>query len=80
MTRTAKIDKAGDPPLVINDDIPSDKTATSRKFWGVKERAYRVSNPEELELSAICDLDRKKAEEFADLFGFHNVYTDFHSF
>ena len=51
MTRTAKIDKAGDPPLVINDDIPSDKTATSRKFWGVKERAYRVSNPEELELS-----------------------------
>ena len=43
----------------------------SLKYWAER-------TPEELELSAICDLDRKKAEEFAGVFGFHNVYTDFH--
>lgn len=51
MTRTARLDKAGDKPLVVNDDIPSTKTATSRKFWGVKERAYRVTNPEGFAIS-----------------------------
>lgn len=31
--------------LVMNDDIPSAKAASSRRFWGVKERAYKVSDP-----------------------------------
>ena len=51
MTRTARIERAGDEPLVMNDDIPSAKAATSRRFWGVRERAYRVSNPGNLELA-----------------------------
>ena len=50
MTRTARIDRAGDSPLVMNDDIPSAKASSSRRFWGVKERAYRVANPDSLEL------------------------------
>ena len=50
MTRTAVIDQPGSRPLVRNDDIPSAKAASSRRFWGVKERAYRVGNPDGLEL------------------------------
>ncbi len=50
MTRTVTIEKTGDKPTVRNDDIPSAKAAASRRFWGVKERAYRVSNPEGFEI------------------------------
>lgn len=51
MIRTARIDKAGDEPLAKNDDIPSAKAATSRRFWGVRERAYRVANPDGLAIA-----------------------------
>jgi positive regulator of sigma E activity len=34
--------------LVMNDDVPSAKAASSRRFWGVRERAYRVSDPKGL--------------------------------
>jgi len=51
MTRTARVVDPGDKPRVQNDDVPSAKAATSRRFWGVRERAYRVSNPRELALS-----------------------------
>lgn len=50
MTRTALIDRAGENPLVRNDDIPTAKSATSRRFWGVRERAYQVFNPEGFEI------------------------------
>ena len=50
MTRTAVIDQPGSQPVVRNDDIPSAKAATSRRFWGVKERPYRVGNPDGLKL------------------------------
>ncbi len=30
---------------VMNDDIPSAKAASSRRFWGVRERAYKVADP-----------------------------------
>ena len=50
MTRTAVIDQPGSQPYVRNDDIPSAKAATSRRFWGVKERPYRVGNPDGFEL------------------------------
>ncbi len=45
MTRTATVVSAGDNLQVKNDDIPLAKAATSRRFWGVRERSYTVSNP-----------------------------------
>ena len=48
MIRTARVVNSGDKILVKNDDISSAKAATSRKFWGVRERSYSVANPEGL--------------------------------
>ena len=38
---------------------------------------YAVDHPDLLELSAVCDLDRTKAESFAERHGFQTVYTDY---
>jgi len=37
---------------------------------------YASEHPDQLELAAVCDLQREKAESFADAFGFKAVYTD----
>ena len=44
MTRTVTVVSTGDKLLVKNDDISSAKAATSRRFWGVRERSYSVAN------------------------------------
>lgn len=51
MTRTAMVVEIGEKPSVRNDDIPSAKAATSRRFWGVRERSYSAANPAHLDLS-----------------------------
>ncbi len=38
---------------------------------------YAKDHPDRLTLSAVCDLDRRKAEEFSGTYGFENVYTDY---
>ena len=48
MNRTAIVERSGDKPLVKNNDVQSSKASTSRRFWGVKERAYAVKNPKAL--------------------------------
>ena len=52
MTRTALVVESSKNVLVKNDDIPSAKASSSRRFWGVKERSYSVANPLAIELSA----------------------------
>ncbi len=52
MTRTALVVENGPNVLVKNDDVPSAKASTSRRFWGVKERSYSVVNPQAIELAA----------------------------
>lgn len=37
---------------------------------------YAADHPDRVELSAVCDLEREKAEGFAKEFGFKAVYTD----
>ena len=37
---------------------------------------YAREHPDRLELVAVCDLQREKAEAFAETFGFRAVYTD----
>ncbi len=51
MTRTARVEEAGRHIMVKNNDVPSSKAASSRRFWGVRERSYRVANPEGIPLS-----------------------------
>ena len=51
MIRTAMVVETGDRPSVRNDDIPSAKAATSRRFWGVRERSYSAANPAHLNLT-----------------------------
>lgn len=48
MTQLVTVVQTGNNLLVKNDDIPSAKAATSRRFWGVRERAYSVLNPKDL--------------------------------
>lgn len=48
MTQTVTVVQTGDSLLVKNDDVSSAKAATSRRFWGVRERAYTVLNPNNL--------------------------------
>jgi predicted dehydrogenase len=38
---------------------------------------YARDHPDRLTLSAVCDLDRKRAQTFADTYGFVNVYTNY---
>ena len=38
---------------------------------------YARDHPDRLVLSAVCDLDRERAQNFADTYGFANVYTDY---
>ena len=38
---------------------------------------YAKDHPDRLTLSAVCDLDREKAEQFSNTYGFGNVYTDY---
>jgi predicted dehydrogenase len=38
---------------------------------------YAREHPGQLELAAVCDLQRQKAESFAETFGFRAVYTDY---
>jgi len=38
---------------------------------------YAGEHPDQLELAAVCDLQRGKAEAFAETFGFKAVYTDY---
>ena len=51
MTRTVTVVSTGDKLLVKNDDISSAKAATSRRFWGVRERSYSVANPSGLAMT-----------------------------
>lgn len=37
---------------------------------------YAKDHPDRLTLAAVCDLDREKAQTFADTYGFAKVYTD----
>jgi predicted dehydrogenase len=37
---------------------------------------YAAQNPDELELSAVCDLDLGRAQQFANEFGFARAYSD----
>ena len=39
-------------------------------------KQYCAEHPGEIELTAICDLDRDKAQTYADAFGFARVYDD----
>ena len=36
----------------------------------------RDERPEAIELAAVCDLDADKGKQYAERFGFHEVYTD----
>ena len=38
---------------------------------------YVREHPGQVELAAVCDLQRQKAEAFAEMFGFKAVYTDY---
>lgn len=38
---------------------------------------YACEHPDRVELAAVCDLEREKAETFAETFGFRAVYTDY---
>jgi predicted dehydrogenase len=38
---------------------------------------YAREHPDQVELAAVCDLQRQKAESFAKTFGFRAVYTDY---
>lgn len=54
MTRIARVVDCGSAdrhPQVLNDDMPSAKSASARRFWRVRERAYQVSNPKNLRIS-----------------------------
>lgn len=48
MTQLVTVVQTENSLLVQNDDISSAKAATSRRFWGVRERAYSVLNPKDL--------------------------------
>ena len=45
---------------------------------GPSLRDYRELHPDEIELTAVCDLDRRKGEDFAQAYGFLRVYVDYH--
>jgi len=49
----------------------------SRGNHGVSLGQYAREHPDLLELVAICDLQRQRAESFAEAFGFKAVYTDY---
>jgi len=51
MTRTAIVVETTDSFKVRNNDIPSAEAATSRRFWGVKDRVYQVANPSNFAVS-----------------------------
>ncbi len=36
---------------------------------------YKENHPEEIELAAVCDLDKEKCQAYAEKFGFANTYT-----
>jgi predicted dehydrogenase len=38
---------------------------------------YAKDHPDRLTLAAVCDLDRERAQTFADTYGFQKVYTDY---
>ena len=46
MTRTAVVTEINSNNILVrNNDYQSAKAATSRRFWGVREREYRTVNP-----------------------------------
>ena len=49
----------------------------SRGNHGASLEQYAREHPDQLELAAVCDLQRQKAESFAEAFGFKAVYTDY---
>ena len=49
----------------------------SRGNHGVSLGYYSQQHPDQLELVAVCDLQRQRAESFAEAFGFKAVYTDY---
>ncbi|PIE04580.1 MAG: hypothetical protein CSA76_03520 [Spirochaetales bacterium] len=51
MIRTVQVEKVENQTLVMNNDIPPSENASSRRFWGVRERPYQVSNPGGLEIA-----------------------------
>ncbi|MCG8452184.1 MAG: SoxR reducing system RseC family protein [Spirochaetales bacterium] len=51
MTRFAVITAAESGPRAKNNDVPTQKSNTSRQFWGVRERDYPVKNPQGLSFS-----------------------------
>jgi positive regulator of sigma E activity len=51
MNRTATVVEISPALKVRNDDIPSAKSAVSRRFWGVRDRSYTASNPDNLPVS-----------------------------
>jgi positive regulator of sigma E activity len=52
MNRTVTVIETGERLLVKNDDVPSAKSSSSRRFWGVTERAYPAANPSGLAVTA----------------------------
>ena len=48
----------------------------SRSSHAVPLARYAAQHPGEIELVAACDLNREKAEEFCQSFGFQRAYTD----
>ena len=49
----------------------------SRGNHAVAMAQYAREHPGQVELAAVCDLQRQKAEAFAGMFGFKAVYTDY---
>jgi len=48
----------------------------SRFCHGPALKLFCKNNPNQIELSAICDLDSEKADKYAEEFGFSRAYTD----
>lgn len=49
----------------------------SRRNHGPALERYRDEQPDEIELRAVCDLDRDSAIEYAERYGFATTYEDF---
>jgi hypothetical protein len=51
MNQTATVVEISPVLKVRNDAVPSAKGASSRRFWGVRERSFAASNPGKLPVS-----------------------------